>query len=304
MKKQFKGTLFIFSSALLIASQSILAKLLYGYGFSATTVVMYRFIVGFLVFFLLALFTKKEIFLPKGARLPALWLAALYVVEIALFYQSLNFLPAGTAVLIFYSFPILTAIFAYFINKEKITKEKLFALILATAGLIVFCGTSLDNLTFWGVLLAFGSAVGYALYMVYISRYFKNHQINVITLNVNIFFVASVIYFVISFFTHNMVWLNSPQVYLCVLALGIFATALAMLFSTIGIKMIGPTLAAIMFTVEIPLSAFYAYIAFKDVWHLGQIVGAIILLIAIILPNLFDKDTGLISKREKEGIVK
>jgi drug/metabolite transporter (DMT)-like permease len=124
-------------------------------------------VVGAIVLALLALLQGQSLVVPRGMW-PRVTLVALFNVGcwMTLTGLSLVFLPASEAVLIAYTMPVWTVIFAWPVLGERPTLLRLIALVMAFAGLAAIMGANGLSATMAklpGMIMALGAAVGFAL---------------------------------------------------------------------------------------------------------------------------------------------
>ncbi len=80
--------------------------------------------------------------------------------------EAINRMTLSLAAVLLDLCPVYTIIIAFFVFREKITKRKIFCLILAIAGCILVSGLGTSNTvwTKWGLIFGFLSGIFYALY--------------------------------------------------------------------------------------------------------------------------------------------
>jgi drug/metabolite transporter (DMT)-like permease len=97
------------------------------------------------------------------------------ILNIILFYGlqtvGLNYLPAGLFTSIVFLQPILMGIFSWLWLGESMYTLKVFGLILGFAGIVVIClGGLAGHISIIGIFLALGSALSWALGIVYMKK--------------------------------------------------------------------------------------------------------------------------------------
>jgi drug/metabolite transporter (DMT)-like permease len=94
-----------------------------------------------------------------------------YAFESTLFFAALEHAPAGVVGLVFYSYPLWTALLAFATRLEPFRPQLVLALILGSAGVaLVF---SLPDTGLEGPLLALGAALAVAVYLLAIQVWAK-----------------------------------------------------------------------------------------------------------------------------------
>ena len=167
------GYLMVMSAALLFAVNGTVSKVVLQSGISSLELTQVRATGAFLGFGLVLAVTRRESLRVRRRELP--YLAVFGIAGVAfvqwLYFVSIGRLPIGIALLIEYIAPILIAIWAWAVFKERIRRRIWVALVLAVVGLgivvEVWSGLSLDGL---GVAAALCAALAYAVYVLMAER--------------------------------------------------------------------------------------------------------------------------------------
>lgn len=174
MGKYYYGVVMVLVSAFGFALMPTFAKLAYKNGVTVTTLLFFRFILAATVFFCCLLIKKKPIRLNKRNLLNLFLLGAVcYTLQSAFYFSSVKYIPASLAVLITYTHPTIIAIISSFWDHEPITRNIALALISSFIGLTLMLGTTLGELSGLGVILATGSSLVYAIYVVFSNKVLK-----------------------------------------------------------------------------------------------------------------------------------
>ena len=166
-----KGILFTVLSALIFGVCPVLSTLTYHMGSNAMTLTLYRelmvlpLLLGALLLRKVSLrVTKEELLLLflvgllcRGATTLMLNIAYLYV-------------GVGTATVLHFMYPVFVAILCRAFFHERLGRGKIIALCLACAGVVLFLERSSGSNALLGTLLALGSGVTYASFMVAVDK--------------------------------------------------------------------------------------------------------------------------------------
>ncbi len=158
--------------AIAFSGKAIIVKLAYRHGVDAVTLIMYRMLFALPLFVLLAWWA--------GRGRPALtkrdWTAVIglgftgYYLASFLDFAGLAHISASFERLILYLNPTLVLAMGVVIFKRKVTGRQLIALGVSYCGVLLVFGHELSSLganAALGAALVFGSAVSYAVYLVY-----------------------------------------------------------------------------------------------------------------------------------------
>ena len=167
------GYLMVMSAALLFAVNGTVSKVVLQSGISPLDLTQVRATGAFLGFALVLAVTRRESLQLRRRELPYLIVFGIAGVALVqwLYFVSIARLPIGIALLIEYIAPILIAIWAWAVFKERIRRRIWLALVFAVVGLAlvveVWSGLSLDGL---GVTAALCAALAYAVYVLMAER--------------------------------------------------------------------------------------------------------------------------------------
>ena len=167
------GYLMVMSAALLFAVNGTVSKVVLQSGISPLDLTQVRATGAFLGFALILAVTRRESLQLRRRELPYLIVFGIAGVALVqwLYFVSIARLPIGIALLIEYIAPILIAIWAWAVFKERIRRRIWLALVFAVVGLAlvveVWSGLSLDGL---GVTAALCAALAYAVYVLMAER--------------------------------------------------------------------------------------------------------------------------------------
>jgi drug/metabolite transporter (DMT)-like permease len=158
--------------AIAFSGKAIIVKLAYRHGVDAVTLIMYRMLFALPLFMLLAWWAGRG----KPALTTRDWMVVIglgftgYYLASFLDFAGLAFISASFERLILYLNPTLVLAMGVVIFKRKVTGRQLIALGVSYCGVLLVFGhelTSLGSNAALGAALVFGSAVSYAIYLVY-----------------------------------------------------------------------------------------------------------------------------------------
>ena len=163
------GYAMVISAALLFALNGTVSKVVLQSGISPLELTQVRATGAFLGFAVVLVFARRDSLRLTRREVPYLVVFGIAGVALVqwLYFVSIGRLPIGIALLIEYLGPILIAIWAWAVFKERVRRRIWAALGLALLGLSlvveVWSGVSLDGL---GVVAALCAAVAYAVYVL------------------------------------------------------------------------------------------------------------------------------------------
>jgi drug/metabolite transporter (DMT)-like permease len=166
----------VIAAALLFSLNGTVSKVVLQSGISSLELTQVRATGAFVGFALVLALTRRESLRLRRRELPYLIVFGIAGVALVqwLYFVSIGRLPIGIALLIEYIAPILIAIWAWAVFKERIRRRIWLALVLAVVGLAVVVevwgGLSLDGV---GVTAALAAALAYAVYVLMAERAVK-----------------------------------------------------------------------------------------------------------------------------------
>jgi len=158
--------------AIAFSGKAIIVKLAYRQGVDAITLIMYRMLFALPLFMLLAWWAGRG----KPALTRRDWIVVIglgftgYYLASFLDFAGLAYISASFERLILYLNPTLVLAMGVVIFKRKVTGRQLIALGVSYCGVLLVFGhelTSQGSNAALGAALVFGSAVSYAIYLVY-----------------------------------------------------------------------------------------------------------------------------------------
>ncbi|GAB5555566.1 MAG: DMT family transporter [Saprospiraceae bacterium] len=100
-------------------------------------------------------------------------------VRMVLFFVAYTYATIGNAVIIFYTFPIFSAIFGFVLLREQVNRRQQLLLLMAFTGIVLAFSNkpfSLESNDFIGMMAAMASALIYALTVVLFKSESKNYS--------------------------------------------------------------------------------------------------------------------------------
>ncbi|MBW8313753.1 MAG: DMT family transporter [Hydrogenophaga sp.] len=172
------GLLLASAGSIAFSGKAIIVKLAYRHGVDAVTLIMYRMLFALPLFLALAWWASRG----KAALTGKDWLGIVglgftgYYLASFLDFWGLQYVSASLERLILYLNPTLVLVLGWFIYKRRISGLQALAMAVSYAGvLLVFgheAGFQGPNAVL-GALLVFGSAISYAIYLVYSGELVK-----------------------------------------------------------------------------------------------------------------------------------
>ncbi len=167
-KTHFKGFALVILATLIYSAQSVIARSVLIAGFSPLVLSAMKLVSGFVTLSIMIIVLRKKIHFEKKDLLKWLIFAIFGGTFFALTLSySFNLLGASQGVIYMYTAPAFTVIIAHFYLKEKITRNKLIAVLLVLTGTVaVGAQGSSFEFNFIGFLFGIGSGITYGIFSV------------------------------------------------------------------------------------------------------------------------------------------
>jgi drug/metabolite transporter (DMT)-like permease len=170
------GLLLALAGAVAFSGKAIIVKLAYRYGVDPVTLLMYRMLFALPLFLAMIWWATYRSAKPVQPLQRRDWLAILglgfcgYYLASFLDFLGLQYISASLGRLILYLNPTLVLLLGWLLFAQRVTPRQLGAMGLSYAGVLLVFGHELrfDGwTTALGAALVFGSALSYAVYLVY-----------------------------------------------------------------------------------------------------------------------------------------
>lgn len=239
-------------------------------------------------FFLFVYFFVKDKSLLK-IKLKDIWMfVGTGVVSLTFFslcyFSTILESGASIAVILLYTSPIFILLLSAILFKEKITKIKLFALILTFVGCIFVTGIGGENhLSAKGLFIGLCAGFGYALYSIFSRFALEKYKPLTVTFYTFVFSSISLLPFC------NIVEICSSfseKSLLFLIGIALVCTVLPYIFYTFGLSGLETGKAAILVTVEPLVGSLIGIFVWKENLDMLKLIGIIMIFIAVILINL------------------
>lgn len=166
------GLLLALVGSIAFSGKAIIVKLAYRYGVDAVTLIMYRMLFALPIFAVMAWWSSRG-----KPRLNARdWWGVLglgftgYYLASYLDFAGLGYISASLERLILYTNPTLVVLLGWLLYRKPITRLQVLGMAVCYCGVVLVFGHEINlqgaNAGL-GALLVFGSAISYAIYLVY-----------------------------------------------------------------------------------------------------------------------------------------
>jgi drug/metabolite transporter (DMT)-like permease len=272
------GVILIIISAASFGTLAIFGRYAYAAGLDTFTLLFLRFTFAAILMAALLAFRREP--LPRWRTLA--WLVGMgaigYVGQSFSYLSAIKYASAGLVALLLYLYPSFVAILSAVFLKEKFNRLKIIALVLATLGAALTANPQGGAWT--GILLALASAVIYSIYIIVGTGVMR--QVSAMQSSTVIFASAGIVYAALTAF-NGPHWPATSAGWLTVVALALIATVVPVTTFLGGLKLIGPTNASLLSTLEPVVTVLLAALLFGERLPPITLLGGGLILAAVIL---------------------
>jgi len=275
------GVALIIGSACCFGSLAIFGKLGYRLGLTLPQLLGYRFaLAAILLWAAVAIGARR---LPSRSHVLGLVLmgAAGYVGQSAGYFNALRYIPASTTALLLYTYPVVVTLLAALFFGEVVGRYKVAAVGVAFLGTVLVVEAQLKAVAPIGIVLGLSSAVCYSAYILYGSRLLP--KVPAVSATAIIMTSAAVVWLGYAGATGQLpVPMNRSRL-LLIVAFAIVPTAVPILAFIAGLRLLGPSRAAILSTFEPATTVVLAVIILGETASLPQYIGGALILASVLL---------------------
>ena len=273
-----RGTLLCLAAGVAFSVSPILIQIAYSHGAAVTGVLAWRYLAATAL--LLGIAGRKVLAVPMRAAIGAFLLGAVvYAADSALFFGSLERTSAPLASLVHYAHLVLVVGVAAAIGRERLTRRRLFALVGIFGGVALVGGAAV-NPDLVGIGMALGSAAAYAVYVLLSDRLLRDAD--PMALAAYLTAGAATSFIVAGTFLGTLTEVGGPAGLACLVGAALIGSVFAVTSFLKGVRLIGPSTASLLVTVEVPVTIALAAVVLGQHMTPPQLLGAGLVVAAIV----------------------
>jgi drug/metabolite transporter (DMT)-like permease len=278
------GTLAAVLTPTFFGSITTLSKISYESGTTAQTLVLVRCLVFVVAIGLLLKLLRRPMTLSRDGLRGSLWIAAATAVMSLGYLASVAYIPVTLSAIIFFTFPLLVALFAAITGRESLTPLKVVALCIAFSGLVLALGPNLETLDIRGIACSAAGGTAMALTITFSGPVLQRHDPMTMNVYINLWMmiaVAIIFYFVGGLALPTTAGGFAGAASVCGLYVVAFTTWL------LSLRLISPVRVASIFNLEPLITIAIAYAVLQERLTMIQSAGVALVLGAILTLTLF-----------------
>ncbi|MEG3041156.1 MAG: DMT family transporter, partial [Clostridium sp.] len=279
---KIRGIFYIVIASVAFGVMPILAKLAYEGGANAISTLALRFTFASLLLFYYIKSKNISLKITKEQFKIIFFLGVVgYSMTSILLFIAYNYIDVGIAGMILHTYPLMVMILSIIIYKEKFKLKKLIYLIITTLGVFIMLDIKGSNFNTLGVVLVLSSAFCYSIYVLGASnKKIRNINSYVITFYISV--ISAIVGGGIGIISNSFVGRINFYGLISILLIAFISTVIALMTFLKGVKLIGPTNAAIFSALEPIVSLVLGIIVLGEPITVKIVVGSIMIILVMI----------------------
>lgn len=288
--KTYIGDILIILAGLFWGSMGLFVRHLASFGFTSIQIASLRLSCAAIIYVIILFFKDRKGFKIALRDIPLfLGLGLLSILFFTYcYFTAIQIMAMSTAAILLYTSPIWVMLMSLIFFKEKLTSQKIIALILAFLGCVLVSGIGGGKVTVWGLLVGLGSGIGYGLYSILGTVALRKYSTYTVTTYT--FIVAGLGSFFVADTPDMISKLQQtgavPSTLLFVLVTAIFTAVIPYLLYTLGLSKTTASRAAILATVEPVTATIFGFFVMHEKVSMVALVGIVLVLMAIAVLNI------------------
>jgi drug/metabolite transporter (DMT)-like permease len=276
------GALFCIASGAAFGAMAVFGKLAYDEGATVGTLLGVRFTLAAVMFWVLVPLREIRALPGREIRTGLALGAGGYALQAGCYFVALGRIEAPLLGLLLYTFPALVAVAAVALGRERFGSRHVIAVCLAGGGLtLALAGASDGALDPLGVALGLGAALVYSAYILVSDPITRRVRPQLLATLVCTGAAATLLAGSIALgeFRPGELTAAGWGWLLCLAAVST-VTAISLFFA--GLERVGPTMAAILSTVEPLVTILLAFVVLGERLGAMQLLGGALVLAAVV----------------------
>ncbi|HEX9094745.1 MAG TPA: DMT family transporter [Candidatus Dormibacteraeota bacterium] len=275
------GVALVIGSAVCFGTLGVFGKLAYRLGLTTPQLLSYRFALAAVLLWLTAILIRQPIPPRRSLLGLAIMGGAGYVGQSGSYFSALHFIPASMNALLLYTFPVVVTLLAALLFRETLGWVKLAACGLAFLGTLLVVEAQLHAAPPIGIVLGLSSAAFYSGYILYGSRLLPG--LPPVSATATIMTAAALVWGTYAAVTGQLaVGWTAPRVAL-IGSFALLGTTIPVLTFILGLRLVGPSRAAILSTFEPASTVLLAVIILGELASPLQYLGGALIIASVLL---------------------
>lgn len=287
------GGLYVFTAAAGFGTLAIFGKLAILANLQTPTLLVFRFLIGSIIVWAVFGFRERAVRVRGRNLLSAIALGTVYGLMTGFFFTGLEFLSAGLAAILFYTYPLLVFVISTMFLGERISWVTLWALFSALAGVVLIIGGSTSVWNPVGVLFVLTASLGYAVYVT--GSRFVLPSVDTASLTMVVLASATVVMVLFGLFSGGMTVPSGVEQWSLIVGIGVIGTAVPIVLFLKGLERIDPGHASIIGTAEPLVTVVLGVVLLGESATLHTLLGGVLVLSGVLVIQRVTKPTAMVT---------
>lgn len=277
------GQLCVFGSAIVFGFTPVLAAISYQGGNNGINMAFLRALVPIPVL----LFLGRNWQMPT----PAQWKSGLIAGCLSygctlLLYSSYEYISPGLATTLHFLYPLYVTVYEAVRDRKNPGGKRLCGLALGLVGSLLFLDKSSSGGSLMGYVLAIGSGLAYAAYIIALGKEAKAEPMPLMRLMLVISVSGVILCGAAGLLMNKLVFTFSATTWLCAISVALLAAVVGSVLFQRGVREVGGANAALLSLFEPITSVVFSVVLLGDVLSLTKVLGSLLILGSLVLISL------------------
>lgn len=261
-------------------------------GMHAPSILFYRSSLAAIFLGIICLIRKRDLRISSKLAVQLLFLGLLYTMTAMGLIYSYSYISSGVSTTIHFLYPVMVACMMIIFYKEKLSRNLLFAAVLALLGVALLCWSDTGFINTKGLLAVLLTVFTYSSYIVSLNRKsIKSIEPEVFTFYIMLF--GAFIFSVFSYSTTGIEIVPNAISWLNLIGLALFATVLSGLALVTAVKYAGSTITSILGSMEPVVATLVGIFHFGEPFGWNSFFGLSLIISAVTLVIMVNKNKSL-----------
>lgn len=282
-KRYVKGVIYAVLSSTTFGLIPLFTVPLLRMGVGTETLLFYRFMFAALMLVAVVWLKHYDMKLSYSQLKIVFLLSVLYALTAILLIESYKAIPSGIATTIHFLYPLAVTLIMSWFYGEQSSMITYIALAVSIVGVLLLAWGSHDGGDFRiGVLLALGTVVSYALYIVGVMKS-RASQVDSLILTMYVLLICAMLFFIYAILTSGIEPIHSYVEWRDLIMVALICTVLSDYTLVLAIKHIGSTMTSILGSMEPMTAVVIGVVYFGEHFDMVSIAGVILIIVAVVM---------------------
>lgn len=251
-------------------------------GLALDTILFYRFLIAAVCILGYLLYSKESLKISKKEGVILALLGCFYASSAEFLFIGYDYLTAGIASTILFTYPVIVALILAVFFKEKITGTAALSLFITLCGIFVLSVKDATfNIHFKGLFVCLLSALLYAVYIVVVNK--SPVKASGIKLSYYSLLFSAVFYLIKALITRESLVLPNATTFFDISVFSLVTAVLSVIALVYAIRYIGSAPTSVLGALEPVVAVFISIAVFSEALTLTLITGVILILAGVTL---------------------